>query len=360
MCRRFLLSTARKLAGDIVLWGVVYCLFVGSTSACEPVAVFERDWDAREILEVAFSPDGTRVAAADEGGTFTVWNIEDRSEVARVSPGIGGLWCVAFSPDGETVAVGGRNGGVVLWSIDDNKKLAELPAHRDTVLSVAYCPKKDRFVSAGLDKTMKAWDWETNTLTDLTTVDLKGTFVRRVSFSSGGRLLLGTTLTGALVWTTDSLAEAPWEYNGLRRGTCGAISPDEKSVVVGGMLNELHVVSLADGSLIHKVDIVREDEKGSVGMEGFLDPIDVADVAYSPNGDFIAVGGRECWTSFLGPTIWQKLVLVSVGGEWRQTKVIESKLGIVSSVCFSPDGTKLAAAGGRSVRIWAVGSNDLK
>jgi WD40 repeat protein len=40
-----------------------------------------------EPQTIAFSPDGKLLASGDKSGTVIVWNVEERSEVARLSLG---------------------------------------------------------------------------------------------------------------------------------------------------------------------------------------------------------------------------------------------------------------------------------
>jgi len=87
---------------------------------------------------VAFSPDGTYLAAASGDQTIRVWNAGDAWERTNVSPrtlwGHGsGARCVAFSPDGRHLASGDKDGVVLLWDLK-----ARLPATLITNVPVSY------------------------------------------------------------------------------------------------------------------------------------------------------------------------------------------------------------------------------
>ena len=77
---------------------------------------------------LAFSPDGTRVAAGDAAGTITIRATESCTELLTLTPGSAQDWvtALAFSPDGAQLAasVGGQahvidpDSGATLWSAD--------------------------------------------------------------------------------------------------------------------------------------------------------------------------------------------------------------------------------------------------
>src|SRR5262245_47256986 len=62
------------------------------------------------IDDVAFSPDGSRLAVTDESGAVSVWATETGRLVGRTKPGLDAA--VAFGPDGETVGAVGPGAGL--------------------------------------------------------------------------------------------------------------------------------------------------------------------------------------------------------------------------------------------------------
>ena len=55
------------------------------------------------VFSVAYSPDGTMLAASGDGGAARLWNVEapDKPSVLQHPPGA--VTSVAFAPDGQTV-----------------------------------------------------------------------------------------------------------------------------------------------------------------------------------------------------------------------------------------------------------------
>jgi WD40 repeat protein len=72
-----------------------------------------------DVLGLAFSPDGTRLASSADDDRVCLWNMETGQRAGRIDVGANGLWGIAFAPDGRTLAVGGRAdghlSGVTFW-----------------------------------------------------------------------------------------------------------------------------------------------------------------------------------------------------------------------------------------------------
>src|SRR5438132_987906 len=77
-----------------------------------------------DIETVAWSPDGTRVAAAGDRGV-AVFTTAGR----RVWSRNGDMWGMAWAPDGKTLATGQSGGPIPLLSTESGQKLHELRGH---------------------------------------------------------------------------------------------------------------------------------------------------------------------------------------------------------------------------------------
>lgn len=70
------------------------------------------------VRELAYSPDGTILAAATQTRTARLWNTADHTVIADLDRHTAPLNAVAFAPDGRTLATGGTDAEVILWNLD--------------------------------------------------------------------------------------------------------------------------------------------------------------------------------------------------------------------------------------------------
>lgn len=71
-----------------------------------------------------------------------------------------GVTSVAFSPDGSFVAAGSLDWNVRVWSVADGTLLRVLRGHSDSVYSIGWTPNGRSIVSGSLDCIAKLWDWD--------------------------------------------------------------------------------------------------------------------------------------------------------------------------------------------------------
>ena len=92
------------------------------------------------VHSVAFSHDGRRLAAAGYGGAARMWDVatgEVRHVLARHA---GEMWGVAFSLDDRIIATGHGSGVINLWDATTGQLRKTLTGHRDGVTCVAFSP----------------------------------------------------------------------------------------------------------------------------------------------------------------------------------------------------------------------------
>jgi WD40 repeat protein len=211
----------------------------------------------QEILCVAFSPDGKRLASGSSWASnasrpnVKVWDAETGKEVHTLGGLSGEAFCVAFSPDGKRLAVGTRNfadqreaggirGEVRVWDVERVRLTATWRPHGQGVNSLAFRPDGKQ-LALGLttfpteaEACVKVCDAATGR--ELRGFPEKGPAYRqayRVAFSPDGKRLAATlpAQKGVKVWDAEAgklLLTVPREG-----AMCVAFSPDGKRLAVG-------------------------------------------------------------------------------------------------------------------------------
>ena len=115
-----------------------------------------QDLGENEVLAVAFSPDGSRLAS---GGTRRVclWDFQS-GERLHVSQPI--LWTpsLAFSPDGKTLASGSHDFTIRLWDTQKGQPICTLHGHTGGINTLVFVADGVHLWSTGDDGAIKLWD----------------------------------------------------------------------------------------------------------------------------------------------------------------------------------------------------------
>jgi WD40 repeat protein len=111
---------------------------------------------------IAFSPDGTLLAAVESGGsTVVIWNVGTGAEVGRMTgQREAPAPCLVWSPDGRMLAVGGgiRDDRIELWETTTWKLRHTLTGHDSRIEALAFSPDGRLLASGSMDTTVLLWD----------------------------------------------------------------------------------------------------------------------------------------------------------------------------------------------------------
>jgi WD40 repeat protein len=148
---------------------------VGSYKSVQVLSVDDRKWihsldgHADLVRAIAFSADGTRLAAAGGAsggvGEVRIWDLQrtPAQAIATIQGHKDAILSVAFSPDGSTIATGSYDKLMKLWDAATGKELRTFKEHSDAVYSVGFLPGGTQLVSGAGDRTLKIWDVQRGT-----------------------------------------------------------------------------------------------------------------------------------------------------------------------------------------------------
>ncbi|MFC8044731.1 WD40 repeat domain-containing protein [Nocardia sp. NPDC057353] len=276
------------------------------------------------IEHVAFSPDGSTIAAADRSGkSITFWNADLTEQIGSTTTlfTTDGVYELAYSPDGTIVAAIASLGRAVLWDVDRGRVHAEFP----DATSFAFSPTGDSLaICSSTTRAVEIIDIRQRSRT-LTIPDACGQGGSELGFGSDVIAVANPAGTTALY-----------------------------SVHSGGWIAELDVaprrfVFTPDGStLVIAVDTEQSIQLWdtttwtAIGAPLLVGHDDAWSIAVSADGRLLAADDGA-----FGIRVWD----IDRG----TTEFAWAKIGWSQSLSFAPDGGRLISAGpGDGATLWTI------
>lgn len=176
---------------------------------------FKTNNDFNGSCELAFSPDGKRLAAVSGGNTIRIWDTDSGREQQTLVGPVEAVKCLAFLPDSRRLVSGGQDKVVRLWDVETGKLLRAFRGH----------PNPVRYLDVSADGTV------------LVTVEEK---MAKLWNLDDGTLI--TTLQAPVVTGDDSGRPSP--FNGVQ------CSPDSSKVLFMNMRGEVLVAGVRERRFI--------------------------------------------------------------------------------------------------------------
>jgi WD40 repeat protein len=299
------------------------------------------------VQDVAFSPEGARLASASADGSVKVWDLTTHPVTTTTGPNAATVDQVAWAPDGKTLAITCvddlRGGGysVRVLDADTGYTLRRLSGHTNMLWAVAYSPDGRRLVSASTDGTARVWDARTGRPLLVfrghpprpekpghITFSIDGSGVNAVAFNPDGKRVASGAWDGTVLLWDPGTGKVERTLKGHKGGVRQvAFSPDGRRLASAGVDGRVVVWDPAGGRQVHTLG----SHKGGAWS-----------VAFDHRGRLLASGGR--WDGAI--RIWEV-----EGG--KQVRALKAHPMLVSSLAFTPDGKRLVSARGVAGNVGA-------
>jgi len=366
------------------------------------VASGDQLWETappQEVSQIAFSIDGQTIlgrSSMNEGSFVFLWTAAT-GQLQQTLSGQYEMHDAAFSPDGSLVVTGCGDRRARIWDATNGQELRVLQGHSERVDSAVFSPDGSKILtSCGMDGTARIWDVSSgallHTLWNDYGIELSEGPIASAFSTSGDQVL-----TGAYFWKAPAVVvrlwnagtgelEREWEHHIGEPYDIASVSlhvssdamkalilRDPQPLTPGGMAR---ILDLSDDAAV--VDILLElgagwaalspDESSMVVIDNHQGMVREARLWNAGSGEKICDLGtgdfRALALSSDGTTLATAAAAIDVvgtstvtiwdlesGREQRRFTTPHSELRCLE---FSPNGTKLLAAGGFGTAVGAT------
>ncbi|MFM7098508.1 MAG: c-type cytochrome domain-containing protein [Gemmataceae bacterium] len=214
-----------------------------------------------EVLCLALSNDGKKLAAGGCDRLLHVWDISSGIENAKLEQSIENhadwVFSAGFSPDGKLLASSSRDKTAKVWNLASKESLATFPDHQNPVYGVYFKADGKNCYSAGDDKQLRLFGLEG---------DRAGKQVRVIGAHNGQILKVAGNEKANLIatggadnsvktWNAESGA-AVKSFVGLSDQVLSLAFNKDGSLVAGGAWNgEVIIWKTSDATVVKKIAI---------------------------------------------------------------------------------------------------------
>ena len=284
---------------------------------------------AGAVSDLAVTRDGKTLITGGDDRTVRVWDADARKQVRSFQGHMTKVVAVAARGDGRQVASASEDGAIRLWDLtaaDDHTALTEAAG---PVWAVAVSPDGKRAAAAGGDKTIRVYAPDTGKL-EAALTGHTAAVTALAFFPDNNRLASAGGDRVVRVWDVAA------------RKVVKELSGHDSPV--------LAVALGPDGAWLASGAADRTARGWDVGtgkqLWAWAGKSAVCGVAVRPGGKQVAAGTAD----------GSLVVLDVAAGSPKEVATQHAHVRGVAAVAYSPDGAKLATAGGDgALRIWTIG-----
>jgi RNA polymerase sigma factor (sigma-70 family) len=298
-----------------------------------------RSWecDSPRTGGLAFSPDGKVLVSGGHDGDLRLWDPTTGKELRRWQTHGLLLSSVAFSKDGtKLVTTAYQESGPRLWDVATGKELLKFAGHDGVIEALTITPDGKSLLSGGRDQVVLRWDLATGKETQRFAVHSAAS--AHLAFAADGKSMLSVTVPDGAVRVWDVPSGKEVQLLDKIGKQLGNFLPTSLALAPDGRL----AAAVKDDKAVHIWDLVSGKQLRRFGGGGGS----ITSVAFSPDSKRLAAasGGPNSkvgiWDIERGFLVWTK-----------STGSVNGPMGVI----FSPDGNQLVTfAWDGQVCLWDI------
>lgn len=315
--------------GDAIALGTTSGIFIYDSQTRDLKRFIDTQFN---VIALAFSPDGSAVAAGSPYGNLGTWEAASGKAAQQISGTSSAVTAISYSPNGRNFAVGFGDGSIRYYAVNQNTPIASLeeyPTVEDLVIS-----GDGRFLyTSNGGRTLSLWDIQLQKKT--AELPNPGDISRLRLSRSRNFLLAGGSTSAVYLW--DMVAQRHVSTFPNLGGTATAFdfSYNDKYVLIGLNSGSLKAFQVPQPSEYSKI------QTPLFSASAYPDPVRA--VALSPTQLIAATGnweeGLKLWDMLSGENIFS----------------LNQSMRAINEIYFSQNGHWLATAHeGNTVRVWLV------
>ncbi|MCB0211673.1 MAG: hypothetical protein KDJ52_20210 [Anaerolineae bacterium] len=296
---------------DIIIW---------DAERGEPIRRLEGHADP--VFDLAWSHDGQRLASASTDESVGVWDVATGKLERKLLGHTDYVQGIAFSPDGTQLASTSTDKSIIIWELNWHPALT-LDKHSASVFSAVWSPDSARLATTSFDERVIIWAGSPLTPTKILTGHQE--LVIEADWNAKGDKLASVSADKSIIiWDGASgeplarLADQPGEYWSV------SWHPTQ-DILAAGLTNNL--IQIWDVTSLTQTMLITRQVHTSPSYRAA-----VLDVAWSPDGRYLASGGDD-----------SRLVILDATDNYTTAYTFEGHENNIFAVEWSPDGRYLAS-----------------
>jgi WD40 repeat protein len=250
--------------GKVIVWEV---------ETGNAIRTFNFPDEKEAIYSLDFSRDNKMLAAAIWGGYVIIWDLKTGERLRAISP-FNGLGCyrVRFTPNGVYFICAGLNGRLTMTEIDTGEEIRSFIGHaKETLInSISFNSKGDKFITSGIDGTVRIWDMASGIQTERIRAHAGGAF--SACFDPSEKYIIsGGDDFNVKLWDAasgDQLAEFAGHKGGV--GDVN-ITPDLKNIISVSRDGSVRIWDVPGKKELVSIVFMNENDWFIKSPEGYFD-----------------------------------------------------------------------------------------